>query len=306
MRILILGGNGFIGWHLTKLLSVNNKVIVFDKAKNSFFDEVKNVEYLYGNFNQINNYKLKILEVDIIFHLLSTTVPYTANLDPIEDVQTNLINTLVLLELLRNSKLKRFIFLSSGGTVYGNSINLPFDELHINKPIGSYGITKLCIEHYVTMYATLIGFKHLIIRPSNAYGPGQNFKNPQGVISTFLSKIIKNEVINIWGDGSEIRDYIYIDDLVQFIAISGLSNESGVYNIGSGIGHSLNEILLEIEKITNLKPVKNNLNHKLYNVKKVVLNIEKANKTFNFKTNTSLHDGISKHFKWINSIKLNQ
>ena len=186
MNILIIGGNGFIGSHLLEVLSLNHKVVIFDRSPNRFVSEYPNVEYVYGDFHDSSLLKTCLENIDIVYHLLSTTVPLTANLDPIVDVESNVVGTIKLLEMVSKSNVKRFIYTSSGGTVYGNPEFLPIDERHPCNPIGSYGIVKNTIEHYVKMFASKKNFSYLIVRPSNPYGPRQNYNGNQGLISKLL------------------------------------------------------------------------------------------------------------------------
>ena len=300
MNILVLGGNGFIGSHLVDaLLKSNNKITVFDKRKSKYTEEYVGVSYVYGDFNDEDKLKAIINKADVIYHLLSTTVPKSANLNPVFDVESNLISTIKFLKLLKDSQLKKFIYISSGGTVYGNPKYLPIDENHPLLPIGSYGITKVAIESYVKLFTKKFNVPYLIIRPSNPYGPRQNHSGVQGVIASFLYKAVNNLDLDVWGDGKSLRDYIYIQDLIDFFILAGFSKETGEYNLGSGEGNRVNDIIEIINNITNKKC---NINIKPtsgFVVDKVVLDISKAKKRLGWSPKISLKQGVRKHFDWM-------
>lgn len=306
MKITILGGDGFIGSHLVDKLLGSNKhnLTILSRTKNKFSKMHKNVNYIFGDFNDIDILRKAIWDSDLVIHLISTTVPTTSNLDPIYDIKSNLIGTLNLLEEMNKLKIKNFIFLSSGGTVYGNPNYVPIDEEHPLNPINSYGIVKMSIEKYIELYAKKYNFRYCIIRPSNPYGPRQNFDGIQGVISTFLYKSINNEPLTVWGNGSEIRDYIYIDDLINILHLiieDKLKNT--IYNIGYGQGYSVQDIIKTIEHILHKKLDIKYQDVNLLMVQEVTLDITKIKKDFCWRPKTSLLSGIQKHLDWLKSLK---
>jgi UDP-glucose 4-epimerase len=301
MKITIIGGNGFIGSHLVDRLFKENKyrITVFGRSLNSFSETHKNVEYILGDFDDDMLLRKAIFGSDIVVHLLSTTVPSTANFDPVYDVNTNLIGTINLLKIVGEQNVKRFIYTSSGGTVYGNPQYTPMDENHPLQPVGSYGITKVAIESYIKMYSKKYGFSSAIIRPSNPYGPRQSYKGLQGVISTFLYKILTDQKLIVWGDGSAIRDYIYIDDVTEFLLHSIENDYDGIFNLGFGMGYSVNEIIHYIEECTSKKANVEYKNIEASNVTEVVLDNSKIKKVFKLRPKVILEEGIQNHYKWL-------
>ncbi len=300
MNILIIGGNGFIGSHVVeRLRNEECHITVFDRSPNPFMAEFKDVDYIYGDFNDINSIKKALLNMDIVYHLLSTTIPMTADKNTEYDVRSNLIGTLRLLEALKEQKIEKFIFTSSGGTVYGDPQYLPIDEGHPLHPIGSYGIVKVAIEQYVQLYAKKYNIPFLIIRPSNPFGPRQNFLGAQGVISTFLYKTLEGETLQVWGDGNAVRDYIYITDVADFFVIACLSNEVGIFNLGYGSSYDVNEIITKIFQVTGLKTDIEYIEAETFNVKKVVLNMTKTQQTLKWKPKVTLEEGLKMHYQWI-------
>lgn len=304
MKILIIGGNGFIGSHLVEMLRDEHQVTVLDRSPNKFIGEFAGVEYVYGNFQDLALLKRAVQNKELVYHLLSTTVPLTANSDPVFDIETNLIGTINLLEIISNSDVKRFVYTSSGGTVYGDPEYLPIDEKHPCNPIGSYGIVKKTIEHYVQMYAVKNHFSSLIVRPSNPYGPRQNYEGNQGLIAKLLYQGITGEEFTIWGDGSAIRDYIFIDDLVNFLKMAGLSKETGIFNLGSGYGKSVNEIISLLSGVVDKLPKINYVEKNGFFVEKVVLDIGKVKESFGWSPEIPMEKGLVLHSQWMQSLSL--
>jgi UDP-glucose 4-epimerase len=302
MKILVLGGNGFIGSHVVdSLLDSGHSVRVFDRAMESFRLPSKQIEFRLGSFDDTFLLAEALQGVDAVCHLISTTVPATSNLDPVADVQSNLVTTLVLLEQMRKKGLKRILYLSSGGTVYGNPETSPISEAHPLNPICSYGVVKVAIEKYLNMYQELYGIEPVILRPSNPYGPGQGHTGVQGLIGTMLNHLIVDEPLDIWGDGSIIRDYLHVRDLARLCVNALESNVSGVFNAGSGEGYSVNEIIALVNQISTRQLSLNYLEGRMFDVKEVVLDISKANAQFDWFPEITLPEGISEQFNWLQS-----
>ena len=191
MKLLVIGGCGFIGSHVVdKLLTYGHSVRVFDRQGERFRASLPGVDYCFGDFADRMALVEALSGVDVVYHLLSTTVPGTADLDPKTDVHDNLVGTINLLDSMERLGLVRILFLSSGGTVYGIPDTIPIPETHPLRPINSYGIVKATIEHYLQMYRRTRGLSPIIVRASNPYGPRQAHSGVQGVVSTFLRRIL--------------------------------------------------------------------------------------------------------------------
>lgn len=174
MRALVIGGSGFIGSHLVdSLLKQGKKVRVFDRAPERFRGAQRGVDFVQGSFDDVAALAEALSDVDQVFHLLSTTVPSTSNLNPVADIEGNLINSVRLLELMRASDVRRIVYLSSGGTVYGIPQTDPVAESHPLRPISSYGIVKVAVENYLHLEQQLHGLHPVVLRVSNPYGPRQ-------------------------------------------------------------------------------------------------------------------------------------
>ena len=205
--------------------------------------------------------------------------------------------------LLKKIKIadSRIVFISSGGTIYGNKNGICSENDELS-PIDIYGWLKLTMEKYIEMYCNANSIKYLIIRPSNPYGRYQNIYGKQGIIAVSIGKILNNEVIEIWGDGKIIRDFISIDALVSNIyklIESNVWNE--VFNIGSGVGHSINEILEMLKTITKREIVVKYMEGRIIDIKKNVLDISKLKRAIKIDDDIDLEEGIGK--MWFENLK---
>jgi UDP-glucose 4-epimerase len=217
MRVLILGGSGFLGKTLTRRL-LNQKIPVSVLDCISSLSELQSeplLQFHKGNFADSDTLQRAMHGCNIIYHLIGTTTPFSSNIDPERDIQENLIATVKMLQMAKKSEVEKIIFISSGGTVYGLPHYLPVDENHPVNPICSYGITKLSIEKYLYMYYQDNGPDYTILRLANPYGCHQNPKRKQGIIPIWMQKVLKKEPVEIWGDGTVVRDYVYIDDAID-------------------------------------------------------------------------------------------
>jgi UDP-glucose 4-epimerase len=302
MNFLLIGGNGFLGSHLIDILITNNhNVRVYDLFMEKYRPPNKYIDYRIHPINDLNSLYEAMLDIDIVFHLASSSVPSTSNLDPLIDVNGNLITSLNILDTAVRAKIKKIIYFSSGGAIYGSRDGLINEQCDLN-PISSYGIIKSTIEKYFILYSKLYNIDTIIFRPSNPYGPRQGHFLAQGVISTFLKKIYNKQPLNIFGNGETTKDYIYIDDLaIMCYKLSILAN-NGIFNIGTGIGTTINELIVNIKNVTNIKPIIEYSELKNYDVPNFILDIEKSKKIIGDIKFTPLHEGILNTWNWMNKI----
>ncbi|POO85652.1 NAD-dependent epimerase/dehydratase family protein [Clostridium sp. 3-3] len=259
MKIIIIGAAGFIGTNLALALSKSkkNEITLIDVKYEYFPDEVKsieNVKIIESNFSDDTDFDSLIKNQDIVYHLVSTTVPSTSNQHIASELHSNIIVTTKLLNACVEENVKKVIFLSSGGTVYGKEISAPIKEIDSTKPISSYGLQKLTIENLLYLYNYLYNLDYSVIRLANPYGPFQRPNGSLGAVTTFTYKALKNEEISVYGDGSVVRDFIYIDDAINaIIKIANSVSKHKIFNVGSGCGTSINELIHIIEKTLNRK-----------------------------------------------------
>lgn len=293
MSVLVIGGNGFIGSRLVAALRTRgDETAVLDRFAARLDMDWSGVRYFQGDFHDADVLDQALQGVDTVYHLASCTVPSTADADPIADIQGNLVGTHRLLEAMRERGVRRFCYFSSGGTVYGNPDAVPVPETHALRPISSYGIVKVAIEQYLAMFQRKGWLDPVIIRPSNPYGPGQPARSIQGAVAVFLGKALAGEGIQIWGDGETVRDYIYIDDLIDLSLRAVDSGRNAVFNAGSGSGISLNELCNCIRSVTGSALSVQYQPARAFDVREIVLDVARAREDLGWLPQVGIHDGI--------------
>ena len=256
MNILLLGGAGFIGTNLAleQTKKKENHITIVDRDKSFFsFMESKrlsNVRCVQASLSEQDDFDALLDGQDIVYHLVSTTVPTTSNLHIAEELRCNVVYSAVLLEACVRKGVQKVVFLSSGGTVYGRESTCPLAENTPTNPITSYGVQKLGIEKLLYLYHYMYGLDYRIIRLANPYGPFQRPNGVLGAVTTFTYKALKDEEIAVYGDGSVVRDFIYIDDAIRgILKIVGGESEHRTFNLGSGYGTSIRSILETVGKV---------------------------------------------------------
>lgn len=301
-RILVTGGAGFIGAHLVdRLVASGHQVRVLDRVPvdvRPAWLASPQIDYLMGDFSDHSFLDAALKDVDVVYHLVSTTIPATSNIDPVFDVQSNLVGTLSLLQIALAAEVKKIIFVSSGGTVYGKPKSLPIKETDPTDPICSYGITKLAIEKYLAMFRELHGLDFLVFRLANPFGERQR-PGAQGVIAAFMQRVSEGKPIEIWGDGSVVRDYIYIRDVID-VLVSGISydGKSHVFNLGSGLGRSLNEIIDALRAVTGRLVESTYKSGRPLDVPKSVLDISLVKREFGWEPSLDFRGDLGKTWDW--------
>ena len=304
-RCLVLGGKGFLGSHLVDaLLLQGNFVRVFDRPRTDFLEGActshENLEIVEGDFASESDVADAVVGCDVCFHLVCTTLPKSSNLDPVFDIETNLIGTVRLLNHALRAGIKKLIFLSSGGTVYGPPLELPISEAHPTNPICSYGVTKLAIEKYLGVFQQLYGLDYMTLRVSNLYGERQRILSSQGAVAVFLGRALNGEKVEIWGDGSIVRDYIHVSDAVGALlaALNG-SGDERVLNIGSGRGITLNEVVAAIGCAMGTEVERVHVTKRSFDVPANVLAIERAKRVLGWEPRISFADGLKRTLGWL-------
>lgn len=301
MNIVLLGGAGFIGINLVKRLACDtaNKITVVD-VNELFFENIKkmnysNVVFVESSFDTTTDYDKLLSGADVVYHMFSTTVPTTSNQHIAEELNANIVVTSCLLEACVRQAIGRIVFISSGGTVYGKATACPLKEDTLTYPISSYGLQKITIEKLLYLYEYMHGLDYRVIRLANPYGPYQRPNGVLGAVTTFTYKALKGEELVLYGDGSVVRDFIYIDDAIRAICnITKDGVKHKIYNVGSGQGTSIRQVVDNIEAALDIKVNVNYLPSRKADVPVNYLDISRYESEFGELKPVSLIEGIRK------------
>lgn len=301
---VVLGGCGFIGSHLCRaLVRLGRQVRVFDKVyaeRNLIRDIVSEIEIVEGDAARADDVLAALEGAETVFHLVHTTVPGSSMADPSYDVESNVAASVRWLSKIGQTSVRRIIFVSSGGTVYGIPRQNPIDEQHPTDPISSYGITKLALEKYVAMYATAAGIDYMILRPSNVYGEGQRLQIGQGVIGVLADRALRGQELEVWGTGDSLRDYIYIDDFIA--AVRSLLTYTGshrIFNVSRGKGHSVQDILGILQSQLGRLPEIKYQPARGFDVPASVLDASLLRAEVDWKPRITLEEGVEHVIQWL-------
>ena len=304
---LVLGGAGFIGSHLAEALAQEgHRVKVFDRphVDRLLLFSQRGFEIFTGDFLNPQALIPALRGTEVVFHLVSTTLPKTSNDNPLYDVESNVLGSLRLLALCREHGVRKLVFVSSGGTVYGLPRALPVDEGHPTEPICSYGIHKLVVEKYLHLAHRLHGLDYCILRPANLYGPRQRLDIAQGAVAVFLDRALRDQPIQIWGDGSVVRDYLYVGDAVEAILKAArFDGEPKIFNLGSGLGASLNQLIAEIGKLLGRSVRVEYAEARAVDVPVNVLDCTLARRHLGWSARTSLAEGLRRTCEWLRAAR---
>lgn len=305
MNCLVLGGGGFIGSHVVDaLVDAGTRVRVFERPRipphRAFGPDA--VEWFEGDFQNSERVREAVRGMDAIVHLVSTTLPKGSNDDPEFDVQSNLIGTLRLLRFAVEAGVRRVLFISSGGTVYGVPVIVPIPEDHATEPRVSYGIGKLAVEKYLAVFEQVHGLNYVVLRVANPYGPRQRVDIAQGAVAAFVDAALADRAVDIWGDGSVVRDYVHVADVARaFVLALKYSGDQRIFNIGSGRGCSLAELLTIIERTVGHPVARRHSRARGIDVPSNVLDITRARRELTWHPAIALEDGIARTVAWARS-----
>ena len=238
--------------------------------------------------------------VEVVFHLAGTTDPKTSNDDPAYDVESNVLSTLRLLDACLAAGVRKVVFNSSGGTVYGVPGMLPVREDHPTDPICSYGITKLTIEKYLDLYRRLHGLDYVALRVSNAYGEGQNPDRGQGAVAAFTARVARRQPIEVWGDGSVTRDYVHVEDVARALVMAAeRTPQDRLLNVGSGVGTTLNELIDLIREVTGRDAEVRYTSGRAFDVPALVLDTHRIQEQIGWHPQVMLDEGLRRTWQWV-------
>jgi UDP-glucose 4-epimerase len=296
---IVLGGGGFIGTNLCRrLASSGAKVRAFGRRR-MFPRALATVEWHQGDFSDTAALAAAIEGHDIVFHLVHATTPYPASLDAAADLQQNVASTLALLDISRSLDVKRIVFVSSGGIIYGRAMQFPTPETAPTDPITAYGISKLAIEKYLSLYEYLHGLEFRVLRVANPFGPFQVPTKNQGVIAALISGALEGKSVEIWGDGSVVRDYVFIDDVIDSMeAAAADRSDMRIFNIGTGQGRSLSEVVAAIEHQLNRKLDITWKQRRPMDVPASIVSVGRARDILGWVPKTSFETGLERTVAW--------
>ncbi len=295
--VVITGGAGFIGTALAKALAVEGYTpLVLDTASRlaAVGSSLEGVETGILDFPEIEDIGTRLRGATALYHLACTTNPSLSMESMVCDAKANIAPSLALFEAAAVAGVKRIVFASSGGTIYGVPRILPVGEDGDKAPLCAYGVSKLAVENYLSLYGQSTAVETISLRPGNPYGPYQLCGVTIGVIARYLSLIAAGEPLEVWGNGGVVRDYIWIEDLAQAFVLALRDDlPTGAYNIGSGIGMSINDIIALIFRVTGRKVPVRNLPARSFDVPGIVLDSARFRELTGWKPQTPIEEGIA-------------
>jgi UDP-glucose 4-epimerase len=300
-RVLITGGSGFVGSHVAEYFVASGwDVVVLGNGSRPPNKTVNGVTVVRGRVgNRALLEQIFSRRLDGVIHLACSTFPSSSNADMVTDVRTNLVETVELLECCVKYKIPKLVFASSGGAIYGIPERLPISEDCATNPICSYGIVKLAIEKYLELYHTLHGLNYVSLRISNPYGPGQDPHKKQGVIAVFAAKMLQQMPITLWGKGDAVRDFVHVRDIARLFYLALKSTEQGIFNAGSGIGVSINDLIGTMSAELEVAPNIIRLEARDSDVPATILDCRKVKQSFGWSPQIPLEEGIREVGAWL-------
>ena len=305
MKILVTGGAGFIGSHLVEeLLSNEHEILIFDNCltgKKEHLEITGNFTFINDDFGSENSLEvIEKFDPDICFHLAAQSSVVVSVENPALDFEHNILQPIKLIQVLLKSNCKKFVFTSSGGTIFGEPSVIPTaEEDYADEPESPYGVAKKRLNELIKIMLKNSSMKYSILNLSNVYGPRQDPHGEAGVVSIFANKYLKNEEPTIYGDGEQTRDYIYVKDVVSALIKASKIEEDHFLNIGTGIETSVNDLAnsMKIQFKSEINPIYKPPREGELN--RSVLNNTKAKKELNWKPEYSLDDGMKQVFNWL-------
>ena len=298
MRVIVTGGAGFIGSHtVDALLAGGHEVAIIDDLSSGFLENVDP----RAAFHEADIRDKALVEKIFDDFRPQAVIHFAAQMDvrvstrmPDVDAQINIGGTINILQSCRAVGVDRVVYSASGGTVYGETAVLPVSEEHSVNPISPYGITKHTVEHYLYLYARNFGVTYASLRYPNVFGPRQNPRGEAGVIAIFARKLLIGEACDIFGDGSQTRDYVYIADVVRANLMALNSTRNLLLNIGSGVGRSVTEVYEAVSRAVGVSIPARHLPEREGEVAAIALDSIKAERELGWKPSVSFGEAVSK------------
>jgi len=296
MKVVVTGASGFLGRALIRRLLEAGHTVTATACNHIPAAEQPLLTWKWLDLGQPDVGWSKLLAgAEVVYHLAWSTIPSEANRAPANDARVNIVGSLRLIEAIQNDGcISRVVFASSGGTVYGVLSRIPAPEDHPLRPISAYGVSKRAVEAYLEVIHGETGLSGVSLRMGNLYGPGQGLQRVFGAVTHFAHKAVSGEPIRIFGDGSVTRDYLYIDDAVDALMRAGAHTQHGNFNIGTGIGHSLNQVADIIGADLGRDLVIERLEARRFDVPVSILDASRAREIFDWKPGVTFEEGIKK------------
>lgn len=300
MKVLITGGAGFIGSHIVDLL-IRNKhdVVIVDNMSHGKFENINSNAMLYKvDIRNEEVYKVFQKEKpDVVIHNAAQINVSNSIENPVEDASINILGTINVLEASRKCEVKKIIYPDSAA-IFGEPEYLPIDENHPLNMISNYGVSKHTVEHYLEVYKKLYNIDYIVLRYSNVYGPRQDSSGEGGVVAIFCEKLINGKPIYIYGDGKQVRDFVYVKD----VAMANLAcldvNKSGMYNVCSNTKTSINELLFKIRNIVDKNVIPVYIEARKGDIKRSYMSYDKINNDLGWKPKYSLDKGLMESIRY--------
>lgn len=307
---VILGGGGFIARHVAlRLLAAGQKVTLVVRHNRIILlpQTVQQSCAIVTTPLGATEWDALVAKADVVHHYAWGSIPASANANPSADLQANVCPTIDLLDALRRRGGGRVIFTSSGGTVYGKVRDLPIPEDHSLAPMSAYGASKVAAEVFFCLYRSLYNIDCRIARIANAYGAGQDPQRGLGAVTTFLYKSLNKTPLTIWGDGEVVRDYVHVSDISAFLVLLAQApfGEEFIFNVGNGVGTSLNEIIVGIERHLGYSLIVQRTDNRNFDIPVNILSIERAKRTFGWQPRLLFPDGLAMTLADIKEGKMN-
>lgn len=297
MNIMVTGGAGFIGSHVADAyIAAGHTVVIVDDFSSGKQQNVNPKAKVYRMDIQdpaVENV-FRDEKIEVMAHLAAQMDVRRSVADPKFDASVNVLGFLNLMEAGRKHGLKKVIFSSTGGAIYGEQDYFPADEEHPNRPLSPYGITKLVTEKYLFFYKAIYGIDHVILRYANIYGPRQNPHGDAGVVAIFTQRMLKGEQPVINGDGKQTRDYVYVGDVVQGNLLALGYSGSNIFNIGTGIETDVNQLFGHIRNLTGSPCEEKHIPAKAGEQMRSVITAKKISDMLGWKQTVTLEEGLKK------------
>jgi UDP-glucose 4-epimerase len=296
MKAVVTGANGFMGRALVRALLAQGQYVTATTAGATRASEHPRLSWGHFDLGQPDQgWKDILCGADVVYHLAWSTVPSEASRAPVEDARVNIVGSLSLIAAIQEARpAARVVFASSGGTVYGPLSTIPATEDHPLRPISAYGVSKLAVESYLEVARTESGLSSVSLRIGNLFGPGQSRDRMFGAVTQFASRALSGQPIRIFGDGSVTRDYVFVDDVVSALIAAASSRHTGPFNIGTGVGHSLNDIAKTVAVEAGHELAIERMSGRTFDVPVSVLDPSRASAAFGWRARVPFDEGIRK------------